>query len=430
MKLQTLYSLTHKTHSVLREITYKHIQPMSYSAILFNKEHVKSLEYEKRLPPTSIGARRIRPSSTNVLKEMKRQKRLKKEQQEGESQIMESSEKGSNSQQEGDTMCSDISNNDSLKMPMENNNNNPKERQYFQLKVDQRHIQEEIDEIRGTDRSAYHNLPVILTPEMTMEAEKHRLLMSNPMSNQNKVSKDNYYLAQLSDSLTEQWIQALQQEITRAELIRSKEPMRPMAYKLAPEKWTRLCPLSTSQPPSEGVASVQEMEHDAPFTIKDGDIIKIQGICNELKTSWKSQTRNIVFDYLYNTYPSLEMADGAKFGCDFLLYDGSRKNRHAFGGIRILTSNFKSFNGPMDIKAEFQIPSAFDLHGYVRALNTAGKLALLATAVHNDVDHTLHVAVIDLALEKVLTAPTHQKRNRSEVRKEVGKHLAKKQHLG
>jgi hypothetical protein len=401
------------------------IQPMSYSAILFNKEHVKSLEYEKRLPPTSIGARRIRPSSTNVLKEIKRQKRLKKEQQ-GESQMMESSEKVSKSRQERDSICSDISSNDSLNISMENN---PKERQYFQLKVDQRHIQEEIDEIRGTDRSAYHNLPVILTPEMTMEAEKHHLLMSNPVSNQNNVSKDISHIAQFSDSLTEQWIQALQQEITRAELIRSKEPMRPMAYKLVPEKWTRLCPLSTSQPSSEGGASVKKVENDAQFTIKNGDIIMIQGICNESNTLWKSQTRNIVFDYLYNTYPSLEMSDGAKFGCDFLLYDGSRKNRHAFGGIRILSSKIKSSIDPMDIKAEFQLPSAFDLHGYVRALNTAGKLALLATAVQNDVDHTFHVAIIDLALEKVLTAPTHQKRNRSEVRKEVGKHLAKNQHI-
>ena len=391
---------------------------MSYSVILFNKEHVKALEYEKRFPPTSIGARRIRPSSTKVLKEMTRQNRLKKEQ----NTLTESVPV---QQQEEDILPSKISRDDSFEIFSAEKRNT--ERQYFQLKMDERQIQEEIDEIRGIDRSAYHNLPVILTPEMSMQAEKHHLLCSDTVLNQNDIFKDDdSYKVLLSDSLTEQWIQALQQEINHAECVRSKEPMRPMAYKLVPEKWVRLCP----SPISEGGTSAKETESDLKFTIKTGDVITIQDLCNDSKTLWKNQTRAIVIDYLYNAYPSLEMADGAKFGCDFLLYDGSRKNKHALGGIRILTTSFQSSDTSKDRKVNFQIPSAFDLHGYVRALNTAGKLALLATVVQNDVDHTFHVAIIDLALEKILSAPTHQKRNRSEVRKEVGKHLSKNQHLG
>eukprot|EP00554_Chaetoceros_debilis_P013677 CAMPEP_0194121686 /NCGR_PEP_ID=MMETSP0150-20130528/47941_1 /TAXON_ID=122233 /ORGANISM="Chaetoceros debilis, Strain MM31A-1" /LENGTH=61 /DNA_ID=CAMNT_0038814223 /DNA_START=101 /DNA_END=283 /DNA_ORIENTATION=- len=52
---------------------------MDKSAILFSKEHVRSVEFEHRLPPTSIGARRMRPSSKAVLKELRRMKRSKKE---------------------------------------------------------------------------------------------------------------------------------------------------------------------------------------------------------------------------------------------------------------------------------------------------------------------------------------------------------------
>ena len=38
--------------------------------------------------------------------------------------------------------------------------------------------------------------------------------------------------------------------------------------------------------------------------------------------------------------------------------------------------------------------------GYVRCLNTAGKLALLATVIHDD-EQGHRISVIDLALEKV-----------------------------
>ena len=46
------------------------------------------------------------------------------------------------------------------------------------------------------------------------------------------------------------------------------------------------------------------------------------------------------------------------------------------------------------------MPRAYDLAGYVRCLNTAGKLALLGTVVHDD-QKGCHVSIIDLALEKV-----------------------------
>ena len=100
------------------------------------------------------------------------------------------------------------------------------------------------------------------------------------------------------------------------------------------------------------------------------------------------------------------------------------------------------------------MPSAYELAAYVRCLNTAGKLALLATVVVVDDDDDddksgssrrrrdgnpnhaemtpttttplFKVAFVDVALEKILTAPTHQRYGRSEKRRDVAKNLAKK----
>eukprot|EP00957_Ditylum_brightwellii_P134457 10251068-Ditylum_brightwellii.AAC.1 len=83
----------------------------------------------------------------------------------------------------------------------------------------------------------------------------------------------------------------------------------------------------------------------------------------------------------------------------------------------------------------FSIPSPYDLAGYVRGLNTAGKLALLATVItKQDMkggEKQTIVAFVDLALEKILSAPTHLKKRRKNgnsrhvKRKQVGQNLSK-----
>ena len=112
---------------------------------------------------------------------------------------------------------------------------------------------------------------------------------------------------------------------------------------------------------------------------------------------------------------AFHISDGAKFGCDYLLYDGPRQERHAFAGLRILPPMTTGF--PVN---------AYDLAGYVRCLNTAGKLALLATSIVVDDDDddttTSHheettttrrrqrrkILFVDLALEKVVATTSRR----------------------
>jgi hypothetical protein len=107
-----------------------------------------------------------------------------------------------------------------------------------------------------------------------------------------------------------------------------------------------------------------------------------------------------------------------------------------------------------DARVEDMLPqlSPYDIAGYVRGLNTAGKLSLVATVVtkryyassssqerpeihESQTDHVEnstpyyihHIALVDLALEKVLDAPTHLKKSPKlrKPRKDMGLNLDK-----
>jgi hypothetical protein len=102
-----------------------------------------------------------------------------------------------------------------------------------------------------------------------------------------------------------------------------------------------------------------------------------------------NSSANAIIQLLYQA-PTIEISCGAKFGSDFLIYNGSRNESHAFAGLRIECS---------ESLTNLTIPSAYDLSGFVRGLNTAAKLPLLASVI---LDGDLHrVAIVDLALEKV-----------------------------
>ena len=196
-----------------------------------------------------------------------------------------------------------------------------------------------------------------------------------------------------------------------------------MAYRLVPEVWKRLCPdtLWTEKNSKEEEDCVKK---SCSLEKEDGE--KRPTLSSSLAATSLAIIRNpsmpsfdtdasIIFRHLHQ-HSKLHISCGAVFGCDFLLYDGKRDERHSFAGLRVYSSNNKE-----EVGIQFPIPTAYDMMGFVRSMNTARKIALIATVVRGrgDDDATPRVLIVDLALEKVLTAPTHiRKRNTVERRLE------------
>ena len=232
---------------------------MTKSAILFSKDHVKSIEFDHRIPPNSIGARRTRPSSKEVMNELKRQKRAKKEEKGARKEEEKLHTNGALDMQmtvstaEQDTVDEDLhvapgslsghslspfsSMDDQSKHNQQSKTvDNQTPTQYYQFTIDSQLIQEEIDEIKGVDRAAFNNLPALLTAPMTEQAYRQGLLphlsLFDGAKERNNISLD--------DDLACQWAMSLRTNMKNAEATREKEDMRPMAYRLVPETWSRL----------------------------------------------------------------------------------------------------------------------------------------------------------------------------------------------
>jgi len=369
----------------------------------------------------------------------------------------------------------------------------------------------------------------------------------------------------INDELASRWSEALRKIIQVEEHKRNEEDLRPLVYKLMPEVWTRLRPSSVGNETSTDQIKIKEETGDDNDDGDDDDDVNIntnekeqnsQGSSNNNRSSnngsdpsatmniskhnsiivcktnirlynqnhnhnhnsnvnlptdnhknwwWYNKSHEIVYDCLYNEFPNFHISCGAKFGCDYLIYDGCRMERHAFAGLRIVcaterhldkillrTSNSSGVCSRHDGEHEYRIgdgdgdgnggivnsnndnennggsndtddglfplPTPYDLSAYVRVLNTAGKLALLALVVTSDCDTNkefeelngggyscsklspssaavpsvknvnYNVAFVDLALEQVPEASTHiRKRKRKKQSKNaVGLHLDKK----
>lgn len=280
---------------------------------------------------------------------------------------------------------------------------------------------------------------------------------------------------EIDDEIAQNWAKKIQEQISIAEQLRSQEPIRPIAYTIVPEVWTRMRPLPAiaTASSSTNCQTSCTTSHDRKLLVEeavlaghtskrtnsfsdtnnhhdcDDDnnhrqfcVVPMGKLFSDVKDFTLEDDHCIVFNLLYGS--KLHISCGAKFGCDFLLYDGPREERHAFAGLRILTTN--AVNSQHQQHWQLPIPSPYDLAGFVRCLNTAGKLALLATVIRSNaicnedvnVDssaccrrgNVVKVAFVDLVLEKNLTAPTHQRKtirsSNNKKRKEIGKNLSKK----
>lgn len=311
---------------------------------------------------------------------------------------------------------------------------------YYAMKVSQAAIEEEVAELLGASNRVP---PVVLSAPMVDEAMHNDIIRGASSSGLGSSHDDE--IKEMDEPLSLLWATTLQEAMNVAEEVRSREDMRPMAYRIVPEAWHRLRPVSLLGD-SQNICKADQTDSKED----DKDSSKRVEIREEEKQRWDViSTRSglpnfdddiaLVYRLLYRK-TNLHVACGSKFGCDLLLYDGSREERHAFAGLRICSCT-SADNKALDESAEFvdptdgsvvslPLPSSYDLAGYVRCLNTAGKLALLATVIRGEDGAESRVAIVDLALEKVLSAPTHKKRRRGkkrqQIRKDGSEHLDKR----
>jgi len=294
------------------------------------------------------------------------------------------------------------------------------------------HVDEELVALKGEKRGIP---PVLLTPAATSVAVTNGSLKMTP--NETDSSIVTQKSAIMDPELSRAWALQLKASMIPVEVSRAKENMRPMAYEVVPEVWRRLCPENLWNPSVDvnekdltvtRQTKVQSIHKKTEISMSECNDIDVSSSTTQQKevlysfvpirnpTSSYDLDAQLIFQHLYR-HTNFHISCGAIFGCDFLLYDGKREDRHSFAGIRLYSAKRTNVNeegGCMD----FPIPTAFDIMGYVRAMNTARKLALVATVIHPETSSLSgfarqngpKIALVDLVLEKVLEVETHLKK--------------------
>jgi len=284
---------------------------------------------------------------------------------------------------------------------------------YVNLPVNMEAMAQELADLRG-ERDGVP--PVMLSPPMS------RLLLLKSGS----CSQEHHQQAAVvvcDDTLAQQWAVALKESMAAAEKTRQAETgIRPMPYQLVPQIWKRMRPSGMTTAAgivAKSPSSNNNKDGDGTFPTESDDGGWALCQIRPPTPAFDSDVAAVV--QVLHTGTHLHISCGAKFGCDYLLYDGTRQERHAFAGLRVVETTTQT---------AFPLPSAYDLAGYVRCLNTAGKLALLATVIRDDESTTgrggsglCRVAIVDLALEKI--APTTSRRPRKTMEQRI-QNLAKK----
>jgi len=338
---------------------------------------------------------------------------------------------------------------------------------YHEMPVDSELIKQELAEFQG---KRGNTPPVILSPPMALHFLSERMKTSSitrpiedSSNDTSNVDKSGGAVLIYDHNLSQEWAKRLKEQcVLPAEAVRQKEDLRPLAYRLQPECWMRIrpsleeTPLSTTRRSNGNQSSIlhdnQRLVEKEKFP-ESRDWISLT--CRPSVTLSKSpllssntsaglqhdDILSIVFEYIHRETPYY-VSCGAKFGSDFLIYDGPRHERHAFAGLRVLSrftnsmSSAASTSSLSDSSTKLPLPTAYSLTGFVRGLNTAGKLALLATVDEvSDKNSTIEsesmgsefctavkkkryrVAFVDVALEKVLDVHKQKNRGRSNKKK-------------
>ena len=356
-----------------------------------------------------------------------------------------------------------------------------------------------IDATSNSSSVRHDYLPAMLTPAATLVAQDLGMLLEpddyrdrrTTSSSTTTETATNTMMTTIMDPiLSAKWATALQQSMIPVETTREEEDIRPMAYRLVPEKWSRLCPDTLWMPPPAKTASFKvgksaDSNMTSTLLSSSSSLVQIRNSSSSSSTTTTTSTTATTYDddtyaivsHLHN-HSNIHITCGASFGCDYLLYDGRRTERHSFAGLRVYHCrggvNKKKKNGTATATTdtngdggggndlELPMPSAYDMTGYVRTMNTARKIALIAMVVpieddgqhagddiNNDgkkdgvaeEDATMttpmkssssnirRIAIVDLALEKVLTAHAHVRKGNTAKRRteeDAASGLAKK----
>ena len=383
-----------------------------------------------------------------------------------------------------------MADNDNAAMEQQQKKNLPSSSSmYHQLPLDPTTIEQELAEFQGKRGSTP---PVILSPPMALQFLSKRgtaLSTSKTLESCHDNDEDDSSAILIYDhNLSQEWANRLKEQcILPSEAVREKEDLRPLAYRLQPEPWQRIRPSLEENPvgttsrnykantavpkssattttekgvPSTACDDVKVKPRDwVPLTCRPRMTMTIPASASSPAVTPAPRSSiqhddvlSIVFEYIHRETP-FYISCGAKFGSDFLVYDGPRDQRHAFAGLRVLSRFTSSMtrNGSESALAslspssqndkgndksvpnddnvvELPLPTAYSLTGFVRCLNTAGKLALLATVDEvsddNHGNNTIvvekrryRVAFVDVALEKVMDVHKRKNRGRSDKKK-------------
>ena len=349
----------------------------SMSCLVFDGALAKDLNSsEYRLPPTYVGCRRIRASTKIIQQIMKRRRKSYYN-------------KNHNDEEDEDDI--------KVSVPLDEATEEEKPIHLLLASARESRMTEEIADLCGERMGVP---PVLLPGGLAMQAggiirnfgTKESLVKYN--------NNKNSAIIEYDETLAGIWIDQLSHHMEVAETLRQQENMRSLAYRVQPKVWTRFKPSgihhgrrvqnndncnSSLSTDSSTKAIMIRMRTGTEESASRQEVHICGRDCLTYEKSYEAVAR-----FLHQSSTSIYISDGCKFGCDMLLYDGPRDERHAFAGIRIYFTNNKE---------DLPQPSSYDMTGYVRGMNTAGKLAMLAVVIRSDDCDRL--AIIDLELVKV-----------------------------
>lgn len=263
-----------------------------------------------------------------------------------------------------------------------------------------------------------HLPPVMLTPAATCIAQDMGLIDCSSAVPRNKEGVKKGYpkikTAVMDPNLSSQWATKLQQSMIPIEVSRANEKIRPMAYRVVPQVWKRHCPeslwtveedvkdssnvCSSSKESAKKEEKEVQLENPKDTVMSGNNRVNAtpttqdhhEYTCSHMVTlrdpSLQHDTDTCAIIQHLHQQSKLHITCGATFGCDFLLYDGNREDTHSFAGLRVCCSTNSMvtsccIRSNVEEGIQFPIPTAYDMYGFVRSMNTARKIALLATVV-------------------------------------------------